>query len=56
MIDAVDGMIDRRRPVAGPSGALRASKFTAGEFVAALAKTGKVIEVLTCCYNSRAFM
>ena len=33
------GLVDRRRPVAGPAGALRASKIAPGDFVAALAKT-----------------
>ncbi len=28
-------LVDRQRPVAGPSGALRASKFAPGEFVVA---------------------
>jgi len=31
-----NGSVDRLHPVAGPSGALRASKFAPGELVAAL--------------------
>ncbi len=37
--DVLNGLVDRRRPVAGPAGALRASKIAPGDFVATLAMT-----------------
>jgi hypothetical protein len=43
----VKRLVDRRRPVAGPAGALRASKFAPGEFVVAalLAMTLVIISI-----------
>ena len=54
MHDVVTGLVDRRRRVAGPAGALRASKFAPGEFVASLAKTAGLVDPRFFCLARKA--